>query len=219
MSMGGIYMIRTGCVGDEQPLELPSQAGRCWRTWVSRSEGARNIDGYSPVQRCTPSLSTRTKLWPGRPACMPLPRVSLAFSTSAICCRHDPQPAPSEKYRTTLWPRRSPRCTDLPAVSVRVKSGAALVAVDDDGREVSIMAVTTAAMTASTTPVTTRLRRRARRDCAFRTAASASRRWASPRWGAVLLVMVTFLTRWWCRGGGGLNPLRALPPVPAGEVQ
>src|SRR5674536_241103 len=113
---------------------------------------------------------------------------ALAFSTSALCCRHDPQPAPSEKYRTTLWPRRSPRCTDWPAVSVRVKSEAALVAVDDDGREVSIMAVTTAAMTASTTPVTTRLRRRARRDCAFRTAASASRRWASPRWGAVCLL-------------------------------
>ena len=45
------------------------------RTSLSRSAVDRNIEGYSPYQRWFPALSISTKLCPGKPSCMPLPRV------------------------------------------------------------------------------------------------------------------------------------------------
>ena len=56
---------------------LPSRWVQVWyrRTCSSRSAEERYIEGYSPYQRCRPWASTSTKLCPGSPACMPLPRV------------------------------------------------------------------------------------------------------------------------------------------------
>jgi multicopper oxidase len=56
-------------------MAVPAQLVRCLRTWLRSAVGDRNMEGYSPYQRCTPVLSMSTKLCPGNPACMPFPRV------------------------------------------------------------------------------------------------------------------------------------------------
>src|SRR5664280_157759 len=58
-----------------------AQLARWEWTSLSRSALDSHIEGYSPYQRCFPVLSIRTKLCPGRPACMPLPMVPYSVET------------------------------------------------------------------------------------------------------------------------------------------
>lgn len=70
--------------GDRCAWRLPAYPCRCAWTWVMSPAVDRYMDGYSPYQRSMPRASMRTKPWPGRPGCMPLPSTPYVRDTAPV---------------------------------------------------------------------------------------------------------------------------------------